>query len=319
MFTSCRSFWRNSTKKQSHFSSCLCGNSLLLLWEGRLAEILITMRVLHVHVVVFLLIIHASAILPVTAVKSTQLVKAPPPPPPGGNCSCSSGWTSVLMNFGSVINFQQTGTLTFLVPSVIPSTAREILVYAVVQVGTSGPSASLDYVKIYTRDKSQEYGKYLGFTTYGQGAYSTNSENMWFPLTCDRRLYVRVFNEHSGNIKLSLSAVGYRWLYLVTGLKNAVGLVTCLYLCVCIDYFLLFMYTVMSCHPLLVCTSTPYNYVNDKIDRYTLCILFILVKFVCTCLCEKLISCFVSGSSPLWVDGLLYHNTTIINCAVIMD
>ena len=162
--------------------------------------------------IVFLLIVHTSSGLPLTAVKSNQSVKETP----GGNSSSPITWTPVPMTVFGDINFQQTGVLVFPIPSEIPSTAYEILVYAVVYAGNTRPKVHHDYIRIYTQEKSRQYAeapvqysKYLGFAIYEQDAWSTNSENMWFPLTTDRQLYVEVYNAYDGNIEFSVSAIGY--------------------------------------------------------------------------------------------------------------
>ena len=167
---------------------------------------MITMRGLHA--VMFLLIVHTSAVLLVTAVRSTQSVKEYPPP--SCNCSYPVNWTSVYTNFFVNVGFQEASTRAFHIPSVIPSTAREVLVYAVVQVGKTGPHFVWDFVQLYTQEKSVQYTKLLGFAIYGQDAWSTNSENMWFPMTTDRQLYVQMYNAYTGHIFLYVAAIGYR-------------------------------------------------------------------------------------------------------------
>ena len=159
------------------------------------------------NAVVFLLSVHVllleAAVLPMTA-QEVQGVTLE------CHCNYAVNWTSVPMTHIGDINFKQVSTLHYPIPAVIPSSANEVMVYAVIQVGDSGPNTAHDHVKIYTQEKDRQYSKYLGFATYHQNAWSTNSENMWFPMTTDRRLFVQVYTVHTNRIVLSIAAIGYR-------------------------------------------------------------------------------------------------------------
>ena len=183
--------------------SCPHSNFFFVSWKTNKKDIEIKMRIQHA--VMFLLIVHASL---VTAVRSTQSVKEYPPP--HCNCSYPVNWTSVSTTSFVNAGFQEASIRAFTIPSVIPSTAREVLLYVVIQVGSTGPHFGWDYVQLYTQEKSVKYTKLLGFATYEQEAWSTNSENMWFPMTTDRQLYVQMFNAYTGHIYFFVSAIGYR-------------------------------------------------------------------------------------------------------------
>ena len=133
-------------------------------------------------------------------------------PPPAVQCDCapSVNWTSVRMtNIGSTSS-RTTGTLTYDIPSVIPSNAKEVLILASARVGNSGPSSHRHYIKIYTQQGSQQFEKYIYIVTYPQNAWSTNSDNLWFPMTTGRQVFVDLTVAHTGNLIIFLHAIGYR-------------------------------------------------------------------------------------------------------------
>ena len=64
------------------------------------------------------------------------------PAPVVQQCDCSPAvnWTSVPRTHIGFSNLQHTGTLAYSFPSVIPSSAKEVLVLVDVRIGTSGPA-----------------------------------------------------------------------------------------------------------------------------------------------------------------------------------
>ena len=120
-------------------------------------------------------------------------------------------WTSVPMtNIGSS-ELQHAGTLAYDIPAVIPNSAREILVLATVHAGNAGPNDRIHYIKIYTHcDLNQRYEKYIAVKSYNQDAWSTNSDNLWFPITSDRKIFVELNAGHTGHMNFTLHAIGYR-------------------------------------------------------------------------------------------------------------
>jgi hypothetical protein len=138
-----------------------------------------------------------------------------PPPQPAPavvqKCHCSPpvNWTSVTITSIGSSNVRQTGTLAYDIPSVIPNSAKEILVFASVNVGNSGPD-QLHFVKIYTRQAQQQYEKYITLHTFSQNAFSTNSDNLWFPMTSGRQVFLELTYAHTGSVTVSLYAIGYR-------------------------------------------------------------------------------------------------------------
>ena len=118
-------------------------------------------------------------------------------------------WTSVTATSCGTNDLRRAGTVTFAIPSVIPSTATEVLIYAGVFSGTSnrGPYHNL---KFHTMIGSKRYEKYLLIYSWNQSAYNTNSDNMWFPMPSDRKLYLTIPAAHGANAGVRVFAIGYR-------------------------------------------------------------------------------------------------------------
>ena len=134
------------------------------------------------------------------------------PPSIEQQCDCGSAvnWTSVTMTSIGSTNLRHTGTLAYDIPSVIPSSAKEVLVLASVGVGNSGPRGRSHFIKIYTQQGSHQYEKYIYIMSYPQSAINTNSDNLWFPMTTGRQVFVELSYAHTTNIHFYLHAIGYR-------------------------------------------------------------------------------------------------------------
>ena len=133
-------------------------------------------------------------------------------PPPAVQCDCAPpvNWTSVTMTSIGSTSSRATGTLAYDIPSVIPSNAKEVLILASAYIGNSGPSGRGHYIKIYTQQGSQQFEKYIFIMTYPQNAVSTNSDNLWFPMTTGRQVFVELTYAHTDNLEFFLHAIGYR-------------------------------------------------------------------------------------------------------------
>ena len=130
---------------------------------------------------------------------------------PQCDCNHAVNWTSVQLTRIASFYLRHTGTLAYDIPNIIPITAKEVLVLADVQVGTSGPSNRQHYIKIYTQQGSQQYEKYITLKSYGHNAWNTNSDNLWFPMTSSRQVFVELTSAHTGSIIFTLHVIGYRW------------------------------------------------------------------------------------------------------------
>ena len=104
-----------------------------------------------------------------------------------------------------------TSEQSFIIPvSSIPTTAKEVLVYIYAIMGSSSDSISL--MTIHTEiSHTRKFKKYMPIKTYKQNAWSSVSENMWFPLTSNRRIYVSLSKATTGkNVHGYINVIGYR-------------------------------------------------------------------------------------------------------------
>ena len=131
-------------------------------------------------------------------------------------CKCASAvnWTSIPMSVIGKHELTVTGTLSNTMPPEIPSNAKEVLIFCVVQVASTQPSGHPQYIKIYTREnfggKYMQYEKYMYALPYPQNAVVTNSDNFWLPMTTNRLLFIQLTTVFRGNAGVNLYAIGYR-------------------------------------------------------------------------------------------------------------
>ena len=132
-----------------------------------------------------------------------------PPPSTVQQWSYPITWTSVPLTQFGYTNLQHAATLSFTIPSVVPSSAREVLIHAGVSTGWSddGPQ---QFIKIFTQIGITKYEKYLLMHSYPQSAINTNSDNMWFPMPPNRRVNITLQTAIGGNAVVYLHAIGYR-------------------------------------------------------------------------------------------------------------
>ncbi len=118
-------------------------------------------------------------------------------------------WTSVPITSIGGTNLRHPNTFSFVIPSVIPSTAKNVLIYAILNSGGANQGITL-HLKVFTQDGSNKrFEKYLYLLTYFQNAYNTNSDNMWFPMPSNRRIYMTVDRDVGANCGAHLFAIGY--------------------------------------------------------------------------------------------------------------
>ena len=131
---------------------------------------------------------------------------------PGSDCTCQADptWTSIPIGHFGGSNLQSAGTTSFVIPSSIPDSAKEVLVYAEIETGGSGPSDVVSRLQLYTEEGSKRYEQYILVHTYNNRAWNTNSDNMWFPLMINRRLYLQNPNAHTGRVSIAVYVIGYR-------------------------------------------------------------------------------------------------------------
>ena len=99
-------------------------------------------------------------------------------------------------------------TYSYTIPNVIPSTAKEVLVYVSLYIGDA--ILAIEHVKIFTQEGKNTYDKYLYVYSYPQSAVNGNSDNMWFPMPSKRRIMITITKDHGNNCYAQLFAIGYR-------------------------------------------------------------------------------------------------------------
>ena len=131
------------------------------------------------------------------------------PPTTELQCSCPVNWISVPPTVIGTTSLKHAATLSFTIPSVVPSNAREVLIHAGFRSGhnNNGP---LQLIKVFTQIGTTKYEKYLMMYSYPQEAYNTNSDNMWFPMPPNRRVYLTLQIVVGKNGGIYLYAIGYR-------------------------------------------------------------------------------------------------------------
>ena len=126
---------------------------------------------------------------------------------------CGTGlWIPLVKTSLGSVSLQTTGIQAFHLPAAVPVTAKEVLLFVDVQVGTSNPDTS-SHVKIYTINNGNHYAKYISVHSYEQEAWSTNSDNIWLPLSASRTIYVKSPKSHyssHGSVRCTIDIIGYR-------------------------------------------------------------------------------------------------------------
>ena len=96
----------------------------------------------------------------------------------------------------------------FPLPSSIPDSAKEFLVYAYFKAGYS--KSAVANARFYTQDTNGQYSKYMRVRGYNQVAHTVTSDNMWFPLTSQKTLQLQLSHVMEGNVVGHVNVIGYR-------------------------------------------------------------------------------------------------------------
>ena len=92
----------------------------------------------------------------------------------------------------------------------VPPEAKEVLIYVAGYTGYNARSQSVE-VTLETSEDGVRYTKYFYLYHYPQDAVAYNSENMFFPVTRDRCIYVWYpEGKPANNYVLDLYAIGYK-------------------------------------------------------------------------------------------------------------
>ena len=120
-------------------------------------------------------------------------------PTTSSECSCSNvqpnfNWTSIpRTEIGSSTLRANQAFQSYRLPSYVPSTAKEVLVHVIVMCGRFGDYPN-QYIKLYAKDGLKQYEKYIFMRSWNTNsiAVNSNSDNMWFPVTSDRKIHMEV-------------------------------------------------------------------------------------------------------------------------------
>ena len=82
--------------------------------------------------------------------------------------------------------------------------------YATVRCGWSSSTHMEADIEYYVEVNGVRYKHYLHMYGYRQGAYNTNSDNMWFPMPSNRMLHVEVPLEFTGHCTSVARVIGHR-------------------------------------------------------------------------------------------------------------
>ena len=109
------------------------------------------------------------------------------------------------------INFVTTNIQSFLVPSVIPDTATEVLLFIEIIAGYN-PNNDYCIVKIFTEESDdRRFEKYISIRTYPQNGHTMSEDNMWFPFMENRRVYLKLSKTmNPQNMGSNIHVIGYR-------------------------------------------------------------------------------------------------------------
>jgi len=120
-------------------------------------------------------------------------------------------WTSVPQTKIGTSNLQNAETTSYNIPSVIPSTAREVFIFVGAFQGRTSYAGHPDSLKIYTLQGTNRYEQYLYLFPYNyNNAFNTNSDNLWFPMPTDKMIYLEVPVAQGPNAEAELFVIGYR-------------------------------------------------------------------------------------------------------------
>ena len=134
-------------------------------------------------------------------------------PPVNHHCNCSQypvNWTSIEPKARiGLTHLLEATTESFTIPDIVPSGVREVLIFVALSSAGSKKGTIQD-LKVYTQIGITRYAKYINLFVWSENAYSTNSDNMWFPMPPDRKIYLTTSIAVGPGIGVYLDAIGYR-------------------------------------------------------------------------------------------------------------
>jgi hypothetical protein len=93
--------------------------------------------------------------------------------------------------------------------NIVPETATQVLLYATIYSGNTYDSTILVDVSIFVYVDEKRLAQHLFIIAYRQDAYSSNTNNMWFPVPSNKMLYIQVPVGVPGWTGFWVDAIGY--------------------------------------------------------------------------------------------------------------
>lgn len=128
--------------------------------------------------------------------------------PPG--CRCPANWTAVTLTHLGTSDLMEVNTLAFDIPSIIPSSAGEFLVFCSIYIGNTGQQGPYQNLAIFTEINNARYYKYLAVYPWNADDYSFASDNMWFPMPTNREVFITVTATCGRHANFNCFVTGYR-------------------------------------------------------------------------------------------------------------
>ena len=127
-------------------------------------------------------------------------------------CACQRTWKSIGLNRIGGSNFRSTAvpaTFSYEIPDTVPDDAKEVFLYARFYTGNGGGITS--HFTIYTEEGDDKYQQYITLDGYSSHArWNSNTDNLWFPMPSNRRVFLVVPNTHASDAGGELYVTGYR-------------------------------------------------------------------------------------------------------------
>ena len=104
-------------------------------------------------------------------------------------------------------------TYQYQLPACIPGDAKEVLLHVVIRMGSSLPNGESYWLNVYVKDGQMKLFRALRITACTQKAFSDNSENMWFPVTANRLVFLEVSKRTKPierDAKCCIYVIGYK-------------------------------------------------------------------------------------------------------------
>ena len=126
-------------------------------------------------------------------------------------CDMEVEWNSIYRRQIGYNRFQSANTFSYGLPNTVPNTAKEVLLFVTTKTAYSNPHEQQIFIKLYTEENGKSFEQHIFLITHRRTYdWSYSSDNMWFPITTNRRVYVDNHTPLSGSVYMRIYAIGYR-------------------------------------------------------------------------------------------------------------